>query len=33
GGDRLVNHYDFMPADTKQRLVLMLTGFKKTPEL
>ncbi len=27
------NHYDFTPADSKQSLVLMLTGFKKTPEL
>lgn len=33
GGDRQGNHYDFTPADSKQSLVLMLTGFKKTPEL
>ncbi|HFW5420916.1 TPA: DUF1996 domain-containing protein [Salmonella enterica subsp. enterica serovar Wandsworth] len=33
GGDRQGNHYDLMPADSKQSLVLMLTGFKKTPEL
>ncbi len=28
GGDRQENHYDFTPADSKQSLVLMLTGFK-----
>ncbi|EAV3688289.1 DUF1996 domain-containing protein [Salmonella enterica] len=33
GGDRQGNHYDFTPANSKQSLVLMLTGFKKTPEL
>lgn len=29
GGDRQGNHYDFTPADSKQSLVLMLTGFKR----
>ncbi len=31
--DRQGNHYDFTPADSKQSPALMLTGFKKTPEL
>ena len=33
GGDRQGNHYQFEPASSAQSLVLMLTGFKKTPEL
>ena len=33
GGDRQGNHYQFEPASSSESLVLMLTGFKKTPEL
>lgn len=33
GGDRQGNHYQFEPASSLESLVLMLTGFKKTPEL
>lgn len=33
GGDRQGNHYDFAPANSSQSLVLMLTGFKTTPEI
>jgi hypothetical protein len=33
GGDRQGNHYQFNTASSKESLVLMLTGFKKTPEI
>ncbi len=33
GGDRQGNHYEFSPADSKESLMLMLTGYKKTPEI
>lgn len=32
GGDRQGNHYQFNNADSRESLVLMLTGYKKTPE-
>lgn len=33
GGDRQGNHYQFSPASSKESLLLMLTGFKTTPEI
>ncbi|MDU1085890.1 MAG: hypothetical protein E7A34_16085, partial [Leclercia adecarboxylata] len=33
GGDRQGNHYQFSPADSKESLLLMLTGYKHTPEI
>lgn len=33
GGDRQGNHYQFNTAASKESLVLMLTGFKHTPEI
>jgi hypothetical protein len=33
GGDRQGNHYQFSPASSKESLVLMLSGFKTTPEI
>ena len=33
GGDRQGNHYEFSPADSKESLMLILTGYKKTPEI
>lgn len=33
GGDRQGNHYQFEPASTKQEPILMLTGFKSTPQV
>ncbi|MDR9889950.1 DUF1996 domain-containing protein [Pseudenterobacter timonensis] len=33
GGDRQGNHYQFEPAGSKEGLVLMLSGFTKTPEI
>jgi Domain of unknown function (DUF1996) len=33
GGDRQGNHYQFEPAGSEQSLVLMLSGFKTTPEI
>lgn len=33
GGDRQGNHYQFEPGSSPQSLILMLSGFKKTPEI
>lgn len=33
GGDRQGNHYQFSPAASKEGLLLMLTGYKNTPEV
>lgn len=33
GGDRQGNHYQFEPASSPDGLMLMLTGFKHTPEV
>ncbi|WP_368541075.1 DUF1996 domain-containing protein [Enterobacter soli] len=33
GGDRQGNHYQFEPAPSRESLILMLTGFKTTPEI
>lgn len=33
GGDRQGNHYQFNTASTKESLVLMVTGYKYTPEI
>lgn len=33
GGDRQGNHYQFEPSSSHENLILMLTGFKTTPEI
>lgn len=33
GGDRQGNHYQFEPGSSQESLMLLLTGFKKTPEI
>ncbi|MWU81380.1 hypothetical protein GP940_23985, partial [Escherichia coli] len=33
GGDRQGNHYQFETGSSQQSLILMLTGFSKTPEI
>ncbi|WP_225758382.1 DUF1996 domain-containing protein [Leclercia sp. Marseille-Q4284] len=33
GGDRQGNHYQFSPADSRESLMLMLSGYKHTPEI
>lgn len=33
GGDRQGNHYQFEPASSPESLILMLSGFQKTPEI
>ena len=33
GGDRQGNHYQFNPASSKESLVLMVLGYKNTPEI